>query len=145
MNPHASRTSDSVWNPVQRFKMPWPQQRAPFFGWSRLTDVVNAALPHAISSLAAGASETMRRETRATNKGRTGSYLELWEQRLGTGTLPFTHTEEKSARKPLSSMVPAAGLEPARPFGLEILSLLCLPFHHAGSGMTGRYQALRQR
>ena len=29
--------------------------------------------------------------------------------------------------------MPAAGLEPARPFGLEILSLLCLPFHHAGN------------
>ena len=29
-------------------------------------------------------------------------------------------------------VVPAAGLEPARPFGQEILSLRCLPFHHAG-------------
>ena len=29
-------------------------------------------------------------------------------------------------------LVPAAGLEPARRFRLEILSLLCLPFHHAG-------------
>ena len=29
-------------------------------------------------------------------------------------------------------VVPAAGFEPARPCGLEILSLLCLPFHHAG-------------
>src|SRR6056297_3491759 len=31
-----------------------------------------------------------------------------------------------------NEVVPAAGLEPARPCGLEILSLLCLPFHHAG-------------
>ena len=30
------------------------------------------------------------------------------------------------------SMVPAAGLEPARPLSLRILSPLCLPFHHAG-------------
>jgi hypothetical protein len=29
-------------------------------------------------------------------------------------------------------LVPAAGLEPARPYGQEILSLQCLPFHHAG-------------
>ena len=33
-------------------------------------------------------------------------------------------------------MVPAAGLEPARPRGLEILSLVCLPFHQAGGGRT---------
>ena len=33
-------------------------------------------------------------------------------------------------------MVPGAGLEPARPFGLEILSLLCLPFHHARRAIT---------
>lgn len=31
-------------------------------------------------------------------------------------------------------LVPAAGFEPARPFGLRILSPLCLPFHHAGTG-----------
>ena len=30
-------------------------------------------------------------------------------------------------------MVPRAGLEPARPFGLGILSPLCLPFHHRGN------------
>ena len=35
-------------------------------------------------------------------------------------------------------VVPAAGFEPARPCGLEILSLLCLPFHHAGLG-RGQY------
>jgi hypothetical protein len=29
--------------------------------------------------------------------------------------------------------VPRAGLEPARPFGLGILSPLCLPFHHRGN------------
>ena len=29
-------------------------------------------------------------------------------------------------------LVPRAGLEPARPFGLGILSPLCLPFHHRG-------------
>ena len=34
-------------------------------------------------------------------------------------------------------MVPAAGLEPARPFGQEILSLRCLPFHHAGTCLVG--------
>ena len=28
--------------------------------------------------------------------------------------------------------MPAAGLEPAWPCGREILSLMCLPFHHAG-------------
>ena len=33
-------------------------------------------------------------------------------------------------------LVPAAGLEPARPFGLGILSPLCLPFHHAGKPVT---------
>ena len=33
-------------------------------------------------------------------------------------------------------VVPAAGLEPARPSGLEILSLLCLPFHHAGTNLS---------
>ncbi|VVT21033.1 hypothetical protein RV134_310301 [Roseovarius sp. EC-HK134] len=37
-------------------------------------------------------------------------------------------------------MVPAAGLEPARPYGREILSLMCLPFHHAGTrGAGGQY------
>ena len=30
-------------------------------------------------------------------------------------------------------VVPAAGLEPARPLSLRILSPLCLPFHHAGT------------
>ena len=30
-------------------------------------------------------------------------------------------------------VVPAAGLEPARPFGLRILSPVCLPFHQAGT------------
>ncbi len=29
-------------------------------------------------------------------------------------------------------MVPGVGLEPTRPFGLGILSPLCLPFHHPG-------------
>ena len=45
----------------------------------------------------------------------------------GHGDFPFNA---------LILLVPAAGLEPARPFGLEILSLLCLPFHHAGGGAT---------
>jgi hypothetical protein len=31
-----------------------------------------------------------------------------------------------------SLVVPGAGVEPARPFGLGILSPLCLPFHHPG-------------
>ena len=30
-------------------------------------------------------------------------------------------------------VVPSAGLEPARPYSREILSLLCLPFHHEGT------------
>lgn len=30
-------------------------------------------------------------------------------------------------------MVPAAGLEPARPYGQQILSLQRIPFRHAGS------------
>ncbi len=33
-------------------------------------------------------------------------------------------------------MVPAARLELARPFDRQILSLLCLPFHQAGTGTT---------
>lgn len=33
-------------------------------------------------------------------------------------------------------MVPAARLELARPFDRQILSLLCLPFHQAGTGET---------
>ena len=37
---------------------------------------------------------------------------------------------------PKRGVVPKAGLEPARPFGLEILSLLCLPFHHSGRART---------
>lgn len=32
------------------------------------------------------------------------------------------------------SMVPGAGLEPARPYGQGILSPQCLPFHHPGKG-----------
>lgn|GEM_PF-6787043 len=32
-----------------------------------------------------------------------------------------------------AQMVPRAGVEPARPFGQEILSLVCLPFHHRGA------------
>ena len=31
-------------------------------------------------------------------------------------------------------VVRAVGLEPTRPFGLQILSLVCLPFHHARVG-----------
>ena len=49
----------------------------------------------------------------------------------GETTFPFKalrFLEETDFR-----MVPAAGLEPARPYGREILSLMCLPFHHAGS------------
>ena len=34
--------------------------------------------------------------------------------------------------KRIPELVPRAGLEPARPFGLGILSPLCLPFHHRG-------------
>ena len=33
----------------------------------------------------------------------------------------------------IALVVPAAGLEPARPLSLRILSPLCLPFHHAGT------------
>jgi hypothetical protein len=33
-------------------------------------------------------------------------------------------------------VVPSAGLEPARPYSREILSLLCLPFHHEGTGQN---------
>ncbi len=32
-------------------------------------------------------------------------------------------------------MVPKAGLEPASPYGQQILSLSCMPFHHFGMGM----------
>ena len=35
---------------------------------------------------------------------------------------------------PVGFLVPAAGLEPARPCGQGILSPQCLPFHHAGGG-----------
>ena len=31
-------------------------------------------------------------------------------------------------------LVPGAGLEPASPYGQEILSLPCMPFHHPGRG-----------
>jgi hypothetical protein len=34
--------------------------------------------------------------------------------------------------KPFNFLVPEAGLEPACPCGRQILSLLCLPFHHSG-------------
>ncbi len=40
--------------------------------------------------------------------------------------------DESFAR--LASLVPGAGLEPARPEELKILSLVCLPFHHPGDG-----------
>ena len=36
----------------------------------------------------------------------------------------------------LQEVVPAARLELARPFSRQILSLLCLPFHQAGTGGT---------
>ena len=39
----------------------------------------------------------------------------------------------------LKILVPAAGLEPARPSGLGILSPLCLPFHHAGNGWLAQH------
>ena len=35
--------------------------------------------------------------------------------------------------KSIGKLVPSAGLEPARPYSREILSLLCLPFHHEGT------------
>ena len=34
-------------------------------------------------------------------------------------------------------LVPTAGLEPARPYSREILSLMCLPFHHVGTQLGG--------
>jgi hypothetical protein len=37
------------------------------------------------------------------------------------------------SRKSLAIMVPEAGLEPARLFSPQILSLLCMPFHHSGA------------
>ena len=51
----------------------------------------------------------------------------------------WVHTELKRMLKPIiyislwEVFVPAAGLEPARPLSLRILSPLCLPFHHAGT------------
>ena len=38
--------------------------------------------------------------------------------------------------KSSGKVVPSAGLEPARPYSREILSLLCLPFHHEGTGQN---------
>lgn len=40
-------------------------------------------------------------------------------------------------------MVPAARLELARPFDRQILSLLCLPFHQAGTGETLTFLAIQ--
>lgn len=40
------------------------------------------------------------------------------------------------AMKSDSCVVRAAGLEPARPFGLEILSLVRLPFRQARTALT---------
>ena len=51
--------------------------------------------------------------------GMESSVGNLWEE---SNNLHFTE----------QNMVPRAGLEPARPFGLGILSPLCLPFHHRG-------------
>ena len=35
-----------------------------------------------------------------------------------------------------TALMPAVGLEPTRPREQQILSLPCMPFHHAGSGET---------
>ncbi|MEN9850848.1 MAG: hypothetical protein RL128_1011 [Pseudomonadota bacterium] len=59
---------------------------------------------------------------------------------LGSFTGPFKGYAPKPGvdhiALPIAALVPKAGLEPARPFGLEILSLLCLPFHHSGRART---------
>ncbi len=43
---------------------------------------------------------------------------------------------QKTKKNSLFSVVPAARLELARPFDRQILSLLCLPFHQAGTDET---------
>lgn len=39
-------------------------------------------------------------------------------------------------------MVPEAGLEPATPYGGQILSLLCKPFHHSGNRLIVKQKSL---
>ncbi len=40
-----------------------------------------------------------------------------------------------------AKLVPEAGLEPATPDGGQILSLLCKPFHHSGTGLLSNKKA----
>ena len=62
----------------------------------------------------------------------------IWSTLQSSGIIPEILSERfHNLRAKLSErLVPKAGLEPARPFGLEILSLLCLPFHHSGRAGT---------
>ena len=41
--------------------------------------------------------------------------------------------------------MPGAGLEPARPYGQEILSLSCLPFHHPGAPLCCQLLSTKPR
>ncbi len=63
----------------------------------------------------------------------------IWSTLQSSGMNPerFNERYQILAGFPTRGLVPEAGLEPARPCGLEILSLLCLPFHHSGQHAMG--------
>ncbi len=79
---------------------------------------------------------------RASPASATKAFREKPDSQLFAKHFKLTLFEKHSRRRPrkfvrifsLSAVVPAAGLEPARHFCLGILSPLCLPFHHAGTG-----------
>ncbi len=59
-----------------------------------------------------------------------GNRTRLWEQGVGVAQIAQNVPSAAGTYFPVKSMVRTAGLEPARPYGQEILSLRCLPFHH---------------
>ena len=63
--------------------------------------------------------------------------LDCWLTRKPYPGLPQAPDHENRLET-FNNMVPRAGLEPARPFGLGILSPLCLPFHHRGNCVFAR-------
>ena len=65
-----------------------------------------------------------------------GSFLRYGTLRL-SDSLPFDGTTIL-----VMVMVPLTGIEPVCPIGRQILSLLCIPFHHRG--IVKRLMGLRQ-
>lgn len=56
----------------------------------------------------------------------------VWANNHANRLDPLNRVKFQKQQKKTSKVVPRARLELARPFGPQILSLMCLPFHHRG-------------